>query len=283
MERVQPSRTRFKALRRLLVEVSATAEQSFLTIEVPEEKVARQLIQFDAGVLLRASNALKAIRLLCEELHWEFAAGTVRQLFELVINMEYLAVQQDRGAGILRYAKFGLLQSIQHERLTLLYGQKTGRSVDTQRLAILEQMLDNAFPEFRRVNEKGKVSWLPSWSGHSARYLAEQSKHPLREDQYDLLFSTWSEQAHGAPAALVDTMFPRGLSADEIIASDDAEVAETVTIAIKLFLELWALLPNVPQVDPVQRREWIRRIVAEAQKYGALSPASTAGNDFAAP
>ena len=64
---------------------------------------------FDAGMLSRGSNALKSVRLLCEQAHWEFAAGVVRQLFELVLNMEYLGTLPDRDAAIFRYAKYGLL------------------------------------------------------------------------------------------------------------------------------------------------------------------------------
>jgi hypothetical protein len=64
---------------------------------------------FDVGILLRASNALKAIRVLCAERYWEFAVATVRQLFELVINMEQLAAQPDREEAIFRHAKYGLL------------------------------------------------------------------------------------------------------------------------------------------------------------------------------
>jgi hypothetical protein len=273
MQRVRPPKTRLKTLLQLLVEVPAMAEKAMLTIPLPHEEAGKRLVLFDAGVLLRASNALRAIRLMCEQAHWEFTAATVRQLFELVLNMEHLATQPDREAAILRYAKYGLLQTVRHQHLNLLYDQKTGRSIDMQRLAVLESMLEHTFPEFRSVDDKGKVHWKPSWSGHSARYLAEQSEHPLREDQYHLLFVMWSEQAHGAPAALMDNMFPRGLPVDEIVASDDARIIQTVTTGITLFFELWMLLPYVPQVDAAQRLEWTNRMVAEARTHGAPFPA----------
>lgn len=272
MQRIRPPKTRLKTLLQLLVEVSATAEKAMLTIATPQEEAAKRLVLFDAGVLLRASNALKAIRLLCEEAHWEFAAATVRQLFELVLNMEYLATQPDRDAAIFRHAKYELLQTVRHQYLNLLYDRKTGRSIDTERLAVLESMLEHTFPEFRSVDDSGKVRWKPSWSGHSARYLAEQSKHPLREDQYHLLFVTWSEQAHGAPAALLDNMFPGSLPVDEIVASDDARIVQTVTVAIAFFLELWMLLPHVPRVDPAKRLAWTNTMMAEARKHGAPAP-----------
>jgi hypothetical protein len=278
IQRVRPPKTRLKALLQLLIDVPRAAEGAMLTIEIPEEERGKHLVMFDAGVLLRASNALKAVRLLCEEAHWEFAAPILRQLFELVINVEYLARQPDREAAVFRYSKYGLLQGVRHQYLTLLYDQKTGRTIDTQRLGVLEQMQEKTFSEFRRINAQGTVHWLPSWSGHAARYLAEQSKHPLRADQYDLLFSTWSEQAHGAPAALMDNMFPRGLPADQIVASDDAEIIQTVTMAITFFLEIWMLLPYVPQADAAQRLEWTKSMIAEARKHGAPFPSSTAAD-----
>lgn len=235
-------------------------------------------MMFDAGVLLRASNALKAVRLLCEEAHWEFAAPILRQLFELVISMEYMATQPDREAAILRYSKYGLLQEVRQQYLTLLYDQKTGREIDTERLAVLEQMLTQTFTEFRRVSARGTVHWLPSWSGHTALYLAEQSKHSLRGDQYELLFSAWSDQAHGAPAVLIQNMFPSGLPAEQIVASDDAEIIQTVTMAITLFLELWGLLPHVPQADAPQRLTWTNSMIAEGRKHGAPFPVPTAAD-----
>jgi Family of unknown function (DUF5677) len=241
-------------------------------MQLPADEATKRLAMFDAGVLLRASNALKAVRLLCEQAHWEFAAAILRQLFELVVNVEYIAAQHDRGAAIFRYSKYGLLQATRRQHLTLLYNQKTGREIEVQRLAILEQMLEQTFPEFRRVNDQGTVHWLRSWSGHTARYLAEQSSHRLRADQYDLLFSEWSEQAHGTPAALMENMFPREAPTEQIIALDDAEIIQTVTMAITLFFELWMLLPHVPQVDPHQRLAWTNAMIAEARKHGAPIP-----------
>jgi hypothetical protein len=230
---------------------------------------------FDAGVLVRASNALKVIPLLCEQAHWEFAAARVRQLFELVLNMEYLATQPDREAAIFRYSKYGLLQTVRHQHLARLYDQKTGRPIDEQRLAKLESMLEHVFPEFRSVDKTGKVRWSSSWSGHTTRYLAEQSKHSLRQDQYHLLFVAWSEETHGAPAALIANMFPDNRPVEEIIASDDTRIAETVTVAISLFLELWKLLPHLPQLDPMKSLEWTSRMIAEANRYGAPSARSS--------
>lgn len=254
--------------------MSAAVETALSKIEIPDDEPEKWSVLFDAAILLRASNALKVVRLLCEQAHWEFAVAAVRQLFELVINMEYLAAQPDRTKSIFHYAKYGLLQVVRHDYEDLLYDKKTGRPVDASRLAILESMLEHTFPEFRSVGTTGQVRWAHSWSGRSARFLAEQSGHPLREDQYRLLFSAWSEQTHASPATLLDNMFGHGLPIDKVVASDETRIAETVTNALTFFLELWTLLPHAPVVDYVKYLEWTNTVIAEAQKHGAPTPAS---------
>jgi hypothetical protein len=146
MQRLSPPKTRLKSLLQLLVEIPAAAEQAMITATMPEDETGKRLLMFDASVLVRASNALKVIRLLCEQAHWEFAAASVRQLFELVLNTEYLATQPDREAAIFRYSKYGLLQTVRHQHLAVLYDQKTGRPIDEQRLARLESMLEADVP-----------------------------------------------------------------------------------------------------------------------------------------
>lgn len=275
VQRIRAPKVRLKSLLQLPGDVAIAADRAIFTADVLAEEAAKRLFMFDAGMLARGSNALKAVRLLCEQAHWEFAAGVVRQLFELVLNMEYLGTLPDRDAAIFRYAKYGLLQKVRHQHLNLLYNQKTGRPIDEERLATLAQMLEQTFPEFRSVDDKGKVHWHKTWSGHTARYLAEKSTHPRREDQYYLMFVTWSEQAHGAPAALMENLFPRVAAVEDVVAEDDARIAETVTMAITLFLELWMLLPHVPQVDPAQAVEWTTALLKEARNHGAPAPAAT--------
>ena len=77
-------------------------------------------------------------------------------------------------------------------------------------------------------------------------------------------------------------MFPGNRTVEEIVASDDTRIAETVTVAISLFLELWTLLPNLPQLDPVKGLEWTSRMIAEANKCGARpappNPANASGS-----
>jgi len=61
----------------------------------------------------------------------------------------------------------------------------------------------------------------------------------------------------------------RQLSSEQILAADVVRIAETITMAITLFLELWALLPNVPQPDADELRRWRTTMLDEARKLGA--------------
>ena len=277
MERIRPPKKELRKLLQLLVAIPAAAEVAVAGQPLPKGEKAQRLMMFDAGVFNRACNSLKVVRLLCAELHWEFAVTAVRQLFELVVNLEYLAAQPDREAAVFRYSKYGLLQLVQKQRLELLYQQKTGRPIDEKRLASLEQMLDQTFPEFRRVGRTGHVHFLKSWTGLTTRSLAEKSSHRLRKDQWAGLYSAWSEQTHAAPAVLLGTMLP-GATVETVVAQDLTESVQAITMAITLFFELWLLLPHLPPPEPNQLREWSKTMLDEARKLGApipiLDPAS---------
>ena len=61
---------------------------------------------FDIAVFVRAINLLKASRTLLADGHWEVATSATRQLFELLVNMEYLTTRPDPDDERLRYAKW---------------------------------------------------------------------------------------------------------------------------------------------------------------------------------
>lgn len=254
-----------------MVDVTSSADKALLTTR----NVGDQLVRFDVGILVRAINAVKSVRLLLEQAHWEFAAAAVRQLFELTVNMEYLADQPDRKQATFRYAKYGLLQMVRHEHQTALYNLKTGRPVDAGRLAVLESLLAHSFPEFRKKDRAdGSPNWATSWCDRTTRNLAESSTEALRIDQYQMLFSTWSEQTHASPGALLDNFFHSGGEdwVEGVIASDDARIGEIGTMAIVLFLQLWTLLPHGPTLDATKAEQWIAALVAYGQRYGVPVP-----------
>jgi hypothetical protein len=277
--RVKAPKARLRQLFELVGEVTGSAERLLLETENAQDNV----VQLDVAVLLRGVNALKSIRLLAENGHWEFASSAVRQLFELVVNLEYLGAQPDRDAAAFRYAKFGLFQLVLNQYEAALYDQKTGRPVDEEHLAYLKGLLDNSFEEFRLEDRRGRKRRAPNWSGKSVWQLAELSTHPLRKDQYRLLFSTWSEQTHASPRALIDGFSrPAGETwLEDAVASDDIRISETVSIAVIFVFELWSLLPHVPPLDIDQSGEWRARLLAHARSLGAPAPVAP-GSDAAA-
>jgi hypothetical protein len=54
-------------------------------------------------------------------------------------------------------------------------------------------------------------------------------------------------------------IFPRDVLSEHAVASDDAEIVQTATMAITFFFELWMLLPHIPQLDPEERLTWTSR------------------------
>lgn len=267
ISRVKGPKSRLQPLFKLLREVTDTADLRCLDTEDPQDDVVRLQIT----VFLRGINALKSIGILNEAAHWEYATPAVRQLFELAVNHEYLERQPDPSASAFRYAKFGLLQVVRGQLATFEYERKTGRAVDEDRVVTLQQLLASGFDEFRRVDKRGRTRWLTTWSGKSTRELAALSSHPLRVSQYELMFRAWSEQAHASPRALLDALPRPGGEKwlEDAVVEDDLRVHETIAMSIVLFIELWSLLPRLPQLDIEQSRRWRAAIVAQAPAMGA--------------
>lgn len=255
---------------------SATSAGDRALAQTPAD--GSELVRLDAEVLMRGVNAVKSTQLLLEHAHWETAAGPVRQLFELLVNMEHVAAEPDRDAAVFRYAKFGLLQAVRSQRAQLAYGEATGRPVDQSRVAILDKMLEHTFPEFRKVSAKGKVVWDASWCGKNIKALARSSSNALREAHYEQLFVLWSEQVHAAPGTLMGGIFPSGgaMEAAEIMALDDRHVAQTGSMAVTLFIELWRTLPTVAPLDAKTMLEWTTGLIRQATALGASFPVDAA-------
>ncbi|MEU1554327.1 DUF5677 domain-containing protein [Streptomyces scabiei] len=257
---VLPPKARLKPLFKLYNDMTSTVDRLVRDNPVSSED---RLPRFDAEVLVRGVNSVKAAGLLMEQGHWEHAAGITRQLFELLINMEHLASMEDREAGVLLYLRFGALQFALEQQKDFLYNQMTGRPIDTQRLALLEHFLDVAFDDFKgKPRHDGTVSWVPSWSRKNAKTLAELSPSKMRVHQYQYLYAAWSEQAHATPSSLIHNVFREGNESwvDEVIESDDKKIVETSSMTLMLFLELWDALPYAPPMPTDKSKEWAEQM-----------------------
>ncbi|WP_250442695.1 DUF5677 domain-containing protein [Actinotalea sp. C106] len=225
--------------------------------------MASETHQFDIALFVRGVNALKAVRLLTADGHWEIATAPARQLYELVLAAEELNRASDRNEAALRFANFGLLQAARAALARIEYDAATGRPVDDDhRQRLVGFLASGAVGEFRTVKGNGKIAWAQSWSGKTARALAEASDQPLRLNQYELLFTAWSEETHAAPGALIDSITRRvgdqGIKG--LIADDDRNVAEVQAMSLMLFFELGLLLPDAPDLGAKAIEGWINRL-----------------------
>jgi hypothetical protein len=263
---VSPPKVRLKSLFKVFDEIINGCNKSLIGTPNPLSPIVR----FDAAVLLRGLNTLRSIRILLEQAHWELASAGARQLFELLVNMEHLNSRPDREEASLRYSKFGLMQMTRQQQQQLEYALKTGRTVNQTRKKTIDRLLKENFPEF--LGKDGR--WVSSWSGKNTRQLAEGSTRDIRTDQYELLFSAWSEQTHASPGALLGNIFSLAGSKaiEEIVADDDREIIEVAGVSISLFFELWWALPNVVPLDSQTAAGWMEKFADEARKRGAPIP-----------
>jgi hypothetical protein len=253
---VPPPKARMKPLFKVFDLIIRTCQDTLFKTDVQNP-----LARFDAGIVLRGLNTLRSIRLLLEQAHWELASAGARQLFELLVNVEYISRQDDREDACRQFVRFGLLQTARRRLLEMEYAEETDRAVDQSRKATIERFIDSAFEEFR--DKMG--GFVSSWNRKNARALAEESKSPLRAKQYEMLFTEWSEETHGAPAALLPNIFgpTNEWIIEEIVAGDDREIIEIAFTSITLFLQLWVALSFAPAPD----RELLEATFAKLSEF----------------
>ena len=222
---------------------------------------------FDAAILTRGINALKGIRILVENGHWELAQGVLRQLFELVVNIEYLHHQEDRGEAMRRYVKFGVLEKLEARRDEMRYDAQAGHPVNLAKLDALEKYLETSeFDEFR--NKKG--DFITSWASRKIWEMCEKSPLKMRQHQYKLLYSAWSEHAHATPGALVDAILRSSGPGwvEEVMADDEANIQECVRMGVALFVELRMYLPCIEPIVPEMANGWFHRVLPSEIRGG---------------
>ncbi|MEV0441042.1 DUF5677 domain-containing protein [Streptomyces spectabilis] len=238
-------------------DVAIAAEQAIMSTPRADDPAVR----FDAEILLRGANSVKAVRALLEKGFWEHAVGVVRQMFELLVNMEHLARQDDRGEATLLFARFGVLQKMTAQTRRISYEKEKGRATDDNLLKTLERHLTRDFTDFRAKTKDGSVKWVQSWCRKTTAQLADESNDPMRPHHYNILYRVWSEEAHAAPGALVSNMF-RDLEEgwfEKAMAENEIRSRDTGMFAIIFFLLLWTQLPNVNK-SRHQIDGWLREL-----------------------
>ncbi|MFJ9101113.1 DUF5677 domain-containing protein [Streptomyces sp. NPDC102405] len=244
VERVSSPRGRLRPFFKLMEDVTSAADRTVL--ETPD--VENQLTRFDAEILVRGINSVKAVRSLLEHGHWEHAVGVTRQLFELLVNMEYLGTVEDRGEATLLFARFGLLQFLLAEERRFAYNREKGHPVNDQMAAMVDDHLKNEFNDFQaKPRADGSVRWVSSWCRKDTAELARLSDDPMRTYHYNILYRVWSEQAHAAPGALIKNMFRDNDNGwvEQAVAETDRSSRDTIAFTLMFFLRLWVVLPHV--------------------------------------
>ncbi len=102
------------------------------------------------------------------------------------------------------------------------------------------------------------------------------SHQPIRSVQYRQLCAAWSEQIHAALAALMAAMFPEvDARYDQLLRDDLVNASEVATMIVRLYLELWELLPAIPNPGSGQFRRWSEALLSEALSFGAASTSTS--------
>ncbi|MFB7111739.1 DUF5677 domain-containing protein [Streptomyces sp. NPDC056291] len=256
-QRVRSPERSLKPLLELFHDVTVSAEKTIAS--TPHSGDLR--VRFDVEILMRGSNSVKAVRALLERGFWEHAVGVVRQLFELLVNMEYLAKQESRDDAALLFARFGMLQMILARLRRMAYEEEKGRPVDAELRADLEQHLQNEFTDFRANSRDGSVKWVSSWCRRTTSNLAEASSNPMRKHHYNVLYRVWSEEAHAAPGALIANMFRDAEDGwlEQAVAENEKRSRDAGACAIMFFLALWTQLPHVDK-SAEQIHGWLQRL-----------------------
>jgi hypothetical protein len=239
----------------LASEILAAADEC---IDPPNASTPRGNIE--QHILLRGTAALRAARLLIANDEWEFAAAPTRQLFELVLNMEYISQSEQDIDLVAKFFIFGRLQNILNAEKRYQYERDSGRLVDPTKLSdIHRQLSESHFDDFRLpTKDGGSPKWRKSWNAKNIADMSRESTNSHRAKQYQQLYGIWSEQAHGSPGALYLQWVSHHSehSPTEVRQWVRSRTLEALGMAMTLFIELWVALPNVTRPTDTQIHRW---------------------------
>lgn len=173
--------------------------------DIPMPQTALGIVKLASVV--RAYNLYKSINLLLQTDHWEDSAILSRSLFELLLNLEEIARDEERAEiKAKKYLRFQELQKCLHTINQVDYGIQTGRHHPEQasKLRDFQKRTKLVFSEF--ISKRSRSGWESSWCGKSVYVLAKQSANPMRINQYKIIYSLFSDFSHSSPVSVMTAM-----------------------------------------------------------------------------
>lgn len=205
-------------------------------------------------------HSYRSARLLLEESHWELAASAARQLFDLLVTIEYLLQQPDTEAAWDSYRRFGIASEIRGAKRKLEYAIADGYTEDD--LAAFDATLsDPSFDEFK--NKNGELR--REWAEQTVRDRANVSER--RRQQYDYYYRSWSEETHASSPGIVRAYIPRaaGGALDAILGSGERDTRQLIVMLVALTGDL-LLAIGILGIEGPQRVGIWRQALEAARK-----------------
>lgn len=239
---------------------------------------------FDAVILHRGVNAMKAAFLLSEEAYWELGSAGPRQLFELVLNMEEINRAESRLDAMTKFLWYGYAQNVRQRLDDAKWMEGLEGASEVYDIKEMEDFL--ALPQFDQFKDPAKgnrpPTWHTSWCNKKVWDLAKESKDPSRIRQYKTLFTYWSGEVHASPGALRDPLnavaTPDWMAAS--VENDIRRVAELLIAGLLLLQQLWVVCVTLPQPTEEQIGDWNDRMTKfVSERFGWLPPDLAAAVD----
>lgn len=233
--------TRFSVnlpLNEILRHYAAIRDAIAKSSHIQSDDLAFQVIH---SSFIYAFNAYKAISLLLPEYYHESGAVVLRQLWEVSLNLHWIAVDVEvRSQMFCNYT-------------TMEFRKVLRQSGEVNKLAAFDNATARFQKHYRYVDAKGRNQFHPNFATKKVRERANDLGD-LWIREYELVYNLTSMHSHGAPGAILQAMF-RQYGADSLLLEQNSTALIGV-IAIKVMfrnVELLTRLNIIPNACGVHQ------------------------------
>lgn len=177
-----------------------------------------------------AFNTFKALSLLLPGLYFESAAAVMRQLWEVSLNLHWIALDIDARATA--FCGYTIME----------YRKTLQRSDDPKTVAAFDAATSNFRAQYSFTDRNGKDKHYSNYANLPIQQRADKLGDPW-SSEYACLYSLTSMHAHGAPGAILQSIFRQHYT-DPIIRERDSS-ALTAVMAIKTMVRNVDLLARL--------------------------------------